>query len=252
MNMIRAIIVDDEKHCREELSGILKLTATDIEVVAEAANVREAVILIEKFRPDLLFLDISLGDGFGFDVLEKVGYREFRVIFITAHDQYAIRAFRFNALDYILKPVDRDTVAEAINKVRIQPLFSSGFEERFDSLIQKNQHTRRKIALPAFESITMVNISDIIRCASDGNYTTFFTLKGNPIVVSRSIKEYDELLTPMNFFRVHQSHLVNLNYVHQFLKEDGGILVMEDGSKVEVSRRRKEALIEILLKSGAR
>jgi two-component system, LytTR family, response regulator len=248
--MIRAIIVDDEKHCRDELSGILKMAAPDVDVVAQAASVADAVSLIGKFRPDLLFLDISLGDGLGFDVLEKVNYREFRVIFITAHDEYAIKAFRFNALDYILKPVDRETVTEAVAKVRIQPLVSTRFEERFESLIHKNQHTRKKIALPAFESITMVNISDIIRCSSDGSYTTFYTIKGNPIVVSRSMKEYDELLTPMNFFRVHQSHLVNLNYVHQYLKEDGGILVMEDGSRVEVSRRRKEALMAVLLKPG--
>jgi two-component system LytT family response regulator len=249
--MIRTIIVDDEKHCRDELRAILKTAVPDVEVVAEASGVEDAVNMIQRFHPELLFLDVSLSDGLGFDVLEKVNYRHFRVIFITAHDQYAIRAFRFNALDYILKPAAIDSVSEAMAKVRIQPLFSSGFEERFESLMNKNQHTRKKIALPAFEGITMVTISDIIRCSSDGSYTTFYTIKGHQIVVSHSIKEYDELLTPLNFFRVHQSHPVNLNYVTQFLKEDGGLLVMEDGSKIEVSRRRKEALIEVLLKTGS-
>lgn len=248
--MIRAIIVDDEKHCREELSAILKSVAPDIEVVAEAVGVHDAVSLIQRLRPGLLFLDISLGDGTGFDVLEKASYRDFRVVFVTAHDQFAIRAFRFNALDYILKPVDIEMVAEAVDKVRLQPLFSAGFEERLESLINKNQHTLKKIALPAFDGITMLNISDIIRCSSDGGYTTFHTIKDRQIVVSRSIKEYDELLTPMNFFRVHQSHLVNLNYVSQYLKEDGGMLVMEDGSRIEVSRRRKEPLMDVLLKPG--
>lgn len=246
--MIRTIVVDDEKGCREQLITILSAVVPGVHVVAEASGVAEAIDLIQFYRPDLVFLDISLGDGLGFDILERVNFRDFRIIFITAHDQYAIKAFRFNALDYILKPVDAEMVQEAMAKIHIQPLFSSAFEERFESLMNRNEPTRRKIALPSFEGITMVNMHEIIRCSSDGNYTTFYTTKGAQVMVSHPIKFYDELLTPMNFFRVHQSHLVNLDYVAKYLREDGGMLVMEDGSKIEVSRRRKDALLEALLK----
>jgi two-component system LytT family response regulator len=244
--MIRAIIVDDEPQFRENLLDIIRIHAKDIEVVAVAGSVAEAVAQIHLLRPQLLFLDVHLTDGLGFDVLEKVNYRDFRIIFTTAHDNYAITAFRFNAIDYILKPVDTGLVIEAIDRVRKQPLFSSGNDERYKDLLNKNQLERKKIALPTLEGITMLNIQDIIRCASDGSYTTFFTVGGRKIVVSRSIKEYDELLTPSNFFRVHQSHLVNLNFVEQFLREDGGTLIMVDGSRIEVSRRRKEQLIQLI------
>jgi two-component system LytT family response regulator len=127
---------------------------------------------------------------------------------------------------------------------------SSAFEERFRTLLTNNQSDRKKIALPSFEGITMLNINEIVHCSSDGSYTTFYTIKGKKIVVSKPIREYDELLSPHNFFRVHQSHLVNLSYVEQFLKEDGGTLIMTDSSRIEVSRRRKDLLMEILLKNG--
>ena len=132
----------------------------------------------------------------------------------------------------------------------MQPTMLTAFEERFKALVTNTQHDRKKIALPTLEGVTMLNINDIVHCDSDGSYTTFYTINGKRFVVSRSIKEYDELLSPYNFFRVHQSHLVNLNYVEQFLKEDGGILVMSDASRIEVSRRRKDLLLEILMKNG--
>jgi two-component system LytT family response regulator len=244
--MIRAIIVDDEPQFRENLLDIIRIHAKDIEVVAVAGSVAEAVAQIQLLKPQLLFLDVHLTDGLGFEVLEQVNYRDFRIIFTTAHDNYAITAFRFNAIDYILKPVDAELVKEAIDRVRKQPLYSSANDERYKDLLNKNQFDRKKIALPTLEGITMLNIQDIIRCASDGSYTTFFTVSGRKIVVSRSIKEYDELLSPSNFFRVHQSHLVNLNFVEQFLREDGGTLIMTDGSRIEVSRRRKEQLIQLI------
>ncbi len=240
--MIRAIIVDDERHFRENLISIIKVHAKDIEVVAEAGSVAEAVLLIQQERPQLLFLDVHLPDGLGFDVLEKINYRNFRIIFTTAYDNYAITAFRFNAIDYILKPVDAELVIEALERVRKQPLLSLGSEDRLKDLLNKNLLERKKITLPTIEGITILNINEIIRCTADGSYTTFYTVGGRKIVVSRSIKEYDELLAPFNFFRVHQSHLVNLNFVEQFLREDGGTLIMVDGSRIEVSRRRKEQL----------
>ena len=248
--MIRAIIIEDEKSCSDSLKNILHNNAQDIEIVAESDNVITSVELIQKLRPDLLFLDINLTDGLGFEVLNRTNYCEFRVIFLTAHDNYAITAFRYNALDYLLKPIDADQVLQAIERVRRQPTFFSAFEERFQALLTNTQHERKKIALPTLEGITMLNINDIVHCSSEGSYTSFFTINGKRIVVSRPIKEYDELLSPYNFFRTHKSHLVNLNYVEQFLREDGGVLIMTDSSRIEVSRRRKDLLIEILLKKG--
>jgi two-component system LytT family response regulator len=243
--MIKAIIVDDEPHFRENLRTIMNLQATDIEVVAEAGSVAEAVRLIMQHKPQLLFLDVHLPDGLGFDILKQLGSSGHKVIFTTAHDNYAITAFRFNAIDYLLKPVDPEMLIEALSRVREQPFLNSGLEERLQDVLSKPSE-RTKISLPTLEGITMLNIQDIIRCESDGSYTSFFTTKGRRIVVSRSIKEYDELLTPHRFFRVHQSHLVNLQYVEQFLKVDGGTLIMSDGSQIEVSRRRKDQLLQLI------
>lgn len=243
--MIKAIIVDDEPHFRENLKAIMRLQATDIEVVAEAGSVAEAVQKITQHNPQLLFLDVHLPDGLGFDILKQLGSSNYKVIFTTAHDNYAITAFRFNAIDYLLKPVDPEMLIEALNRVREQPFLNSGLDERLKDVLSKPSE-RTKISLPTLEGITMLNIQDIIRCESDGSYTSFFTTKGRRIVVSRSIKEYDELLTPYRFFRVHQSHLVNLQYVEQFLKVDGGTLIMSDGSQIEVSRRRKDQLLQLI------
>ncbi len=243
--MIKAIIVDDEPHFRENLRTIMNLQATDIEIVAEAGSVAEAVRLITQHKPQLLFLDVHLPDGLGFDILKQLGSSNYKVIFTTAHDNYAITAFRFNAIDYLLKPVDPEMLIEALSRVREQPLLNSGLDERLQDVLSKPAE-RTKISLPTLEGITMLNIQDIIRCESDGSYTSFFTTKGRRIMVSRSIKEYDELLSPYRFFRVHQSHLVNLQYVEQFLKVDGGTLIMSDGSQIEVSRRRKDQLLQLI------
>jgi two-component system LytT family response regulator len=243
--MIKAIIVDDEPHFRENLRTIMNLQATDIEIVAEAGSVAEAVRLVTQHKPQLLFLDVHLPDGLGFDILKQLGSSNYKVIFTTAHDNYAITAFRFNAIDYLLKPVDPEMLIEALNRIREQAFLSSGLDERLQDVLSKPAE-RTKISLPTLEGITMLNIQDIIRCESDGSYTSFFTTKGRRIMVSRSIKEYDELLSPYRFFRVHQSHLVNLQYVEQFLKVDGGTLIMSDGSQIEVSRRRKDQLLQLI------
>ena len=250
-SMIKVLIVEDEASSSESLKRILHEHAHDVQVVSETDSVVQAITLIHSLKPDVVFLDIHLTDGLGFDVISRCTYRDYRVIFLTAHDNYAVTAFRYNAIDYLLKPVDTLQVLEALEKARQNPIVSSHFDERFMALASGTQSSERKrIALPSFEGITMVNISDIVHCSSDGSYTSFFTLKGKKIVVSRAIKEYDELLSPFNFFRVHQSHLVNLAYVEQFLKEDGGTLIMADGSRIEVSRRRKDLLLEALTRFG--
>lgn len=248
---MRVMIVDDEEKSRKALLSILQKVAPDLDVVAQAASVSQALPVVLALKPDLLFLDVNLTDGLGFDLLEQLNWRDFKVVFITGHDHYAIRAFRFNAIDYILKPPDPDQVAEAVEKAKTQPYVAAHYDERFTRLVQQpSEPPRSKIALADAGSVTIVALNDVIRCESEGSYTTFFTTKGRKIVVSRQLKEYDELLTPCGFYRVHQSHLVNLSHVEQFIREDNGLLVMTDGSRVEVSRRRKEGVMEILMKNN--
>lgn len=242
--MIKTILIDDEASFRHVLADMIRQFTPDLEVVAQAGSVKEAAEAIQLLKPQLLFLDVHLTDGTGFDLLQRIGYRDLRVIFTTAHDSYAITAFRFNAIDYILKPVDLQQFLEAVQKVRNQPLLSADKNERY--FISAANAERKKIALPSHEGITLVNIESIIRCESDGSYTTFVLMGGQKITVSRAMKEYDELLTPKGFFRVHQSHLVNLNQIRQFLREDGGTLIMSDSSRIEVSRRRKDLLVQAI------
>ncbi len=244
--MIKTILIDDEPAFRHVLADMIRLYTPDLEVVAQASSVKEAAEAIHLLKPQLLFLDVHLTDGTGFDLLQRIGYHDLRVIFTTAHDSYAITAFRFNAIDYILKPVDLHQFLEAVEKVRNQPLLSADKSERYFMTPGNAASERKKIALPSHEGISIINTESIIRCESDGSYTTFVLAGGQKITVSRSMKEYDELLTPSGFFRVHQSHLVNLNHIRQFLKEDGGTLIMTDGSRIEVSRRRKDLLIQVI------
>lgn len=247
---MKAMIVDDEEKSRKALLTILLGIAPDLEVVAQASSVAQALPVVQALKPELLFLDVNLTDGLGFDLLEQLNWREFKVVFITGHDHYAIRAFRFNAIDYILKPPDPDQVAEAIEKAKSQPNVAAHFTERFVPLRQQSpESSRTKIALAEAGSVSIVALSDVIRCESEGSYTTFFTTKGRKIVVSKQLKEFDELLAPCGFYRVHQSHLVNLSHVEQLIREDNGVLVMSDGSRVEVSRRRKEGVVEILMRN---
>ncbi len=244
--MIKTILIDDEPAFRHVLTDMIRHYTPDLEVVAEAGSVKEAAEAIQFLKPQLLFLDVHLTDGTGFDLLQRIGHRDLRVIFTTAHDSYAITAFRFNAIDYILKPVDLQQFLEAVEKVRNQPLLSADKSERYFIAPGSTAHMRKKLALPSHEGINIINTESIIRCESDGSYTTFVLAGGQKITVSRSMKEYDELLSPSGFFRVHQSHLVNLNQIRQFLKEDGGTLIMTDGSRIEVSRRRKDLLLQLL------
>ncbi|HQQ13556.1 MAG TPA: LytTR family DNA-binding domain-containing protein [Bacteroidales bacterium] len=244
--MIRTILIDDEPAFRHVLADMIRHYTPDLEVVAQAGSVKEAAEAIHLLKPQLLFLDVHLTDGTGFDLLQRIGYRDLRVIFTTAHDSYAITAFRFNAIDYILKPVDLHQFLEAVEKVRNQPLLSADKSERYFITPGNANVVRKKLALPTHEGINIINTESIIRCESDGSYTTFVLAGGQKITVSRSMKEYDEMLTPSGFFRVHQSHLVNLNQIRQFLKEDGGTLIMTDGSRIEVSRRRKDLLLQLL------
>lgn len=241
---LKAIIVDDESKGRSALRNLLTLIDDSVEVIDEAGSLAEGVSSIDNNEPDLVFLDIQMADGTGFDLLEKITFKDFQLVFITAHDEYALKAFRYSAIDYLTKPVDPDLLRNALQKVR-ENNKKYDLNLKLEALVQ-NRSKMQKLALPSLKGIELVKKEDIIRCESANNYTVFHLKSGREVVVTKTLKEFEEMLSPEGFFRVHQSHLVNLDGVVQFLKEDGGYALMEDGTKVEVSRRKKEAFLQAI------
>lgn len=243
---IKAIIIDDEAISRDAIRSIVTEYCIEIDIVDEAASVSGAVEAIQSMKPDLVFLDIEILDGTGFDVLKQVDGQQMDIIFITGFNQFAITAFKYSAIDYLLKPINPVELVQAVNKV-IRLKERHLFMEKL-KLMEFNQHSEsKKIALPAQDGLTMIWVHDIVRCESDNSYTSIYCLNQKRYVVSKGIKEYEELLNAGNFLRVHQSHLVNLKFVDKFNKEDGGILIMEGGAIVPVARRRKDKLLAALI-----
>jgi len=240
--VIRAIIIDDEEESRNTIFNILSDFCKDIIVIAQADNVQNGILKIQKEKPDVIFLDIHMPDGTGFDLLEKITAIDFQVIFITAYDQYALKAIKFSALDYILKPVDPQQLIEAVKKIKKSETDFGRISNQINTLLG-NRNGFHRITLPTLKGFRFINLKDIIRCEADSNYTNFFLNSGEKILVTKTLKEYDESLSSLHFVRVHQSHLINTRFVEQYLKGEGGTIVMADGSEVEVSRRRKDEFL---------
>lgn len=241
---MKAILIDDEISNLENLRTLLTKHCPQVNIVATAQNVNEAVEAIEKHSPDLIFLDIQMGEQRGFDVLKQLPNRNFEVIFVTAYDQYGIQAVKFAALDYLLKPVDIEELIAAVNKAE-QKLAAQTQTAQLDFLLQQIRNPQpaiSKIALPMQSEIRYIALSEIIRCEADNTYTFFFLANEEKILVSKSLKEYADLLKPNGFLRTHQSHLVNPAFVKSWLKEDGGILLLISGDKIPVSKPNKEAV----------
>ena len=241
--MIRAVIIDDEEEGRNTVNNILTQYCDAIHVVGQADGVSKGKELIISKQPDIVFLDIQMTDGTGFDLLEQLPKVEFRVIFVTAYDQYALKAIKYSALDYILKPIDPQQLIDAVNKFKVLESNFHIMAEQIKTLFGFKSGFE-KIALPTSEGLRFVRVEDIIRCESDNNYTNFFLKNGEKILVTKTLKDYEETLSDSNFIRIHQSHLINLNYVERYIKGEGGSVIMSDGSEVEVSRRRKEAFLD--------
>jgi two-component system LytT family response regulator len=246
---MRAILVDDETGNLENLQVLLTKYCPEIKVVARASHVDDAFDKITLHLPDLLFLDIQMGERTGFDLLNKIDKKSFEVIFVTAFDHYGIQAVKFAALDYLLKPVDPDELQLAVNKAaeRINNKFNGEQLNFLLSQIKRNDPLTTKIALPQLQEIRYVLVGDIIRCIADGTYTLFVLNNGDRILVSKSLKEYADMLKPHGFIRVHQSHLINPLFVRSYLKEDGGSLLMHNGDKIPVSKPNRE-MVKLLLK----
>jgi two-component system LytT family response regulator len=241
--VIKTIIVDDESDAREAIKMLLGSFPNDLLLVAEGFSVKTGVEAIIKYEPDLVFLDIDMPDGTGFDLLQQLPNRNFQLIFVTGSNDSAIRAFRFNAIDYILKPINPDELIEATEKA-VQTLDKQNNQSRVDNLLKENQsELAQNIVLSTQEDIFLIEISTIIRCQSEGNYTTFYINTGQKILVSKNIKEYADLLSKHSFYRVHQSHLINIDYFARYHKKDGGYIIMKDQSEVPLSKRKKEAFL---------
>jgi two-component system LytT family response regulator len=243
---MKVIIVDDEALSRQTIELILTENFPKINIVGQADSVKSALEIIKKQNPDLVFLDIDLTDGSGFDILSALATIKFKVIFITAHQEFAIRAIKFSAFDYILKPISSSELVNTITRVQLDAESKSHQVEwdAFFNNISKNEGKEKKIVLKTSESIHLVQISDIVRIEADNNYSTFFLVGGEKILISKGLKEYEELLTSFGFFRVHQSHLINLNYILRFDKKEGGFVVLTDKSHVPVSQRKKQKLFD--------
>jgi two-component system LytT family response regulator len=250
--VLRTIIVEDELGGRNALKAILK-NFEEITLIGEASNAIEAKELISELKPDLLLLDIEMPFKNGFDLLSDIPDRTFDVIFTTAYNSYAIKAIKFSAIDYLLKPVDPEELADAIARVFEKKKHNSyqpqlQIENLLDNLKSINKQNF-KLSLPTSEGTLFIPIEDIVRCESDANYTRFFFKDGTkPVVVSKTLKEFEELLNDYGFCRVHNSHMINLKFIRRYIRGEGGIVVMLDGTEVEVSRRKKEIFQKALEK----
>lgn len=245
---MKAIIIDDEYSNIENVAALLKLYCPAITDIKTADDIDTAVDLINVIRPDILFLDIQLGERTAFDLLKLLTFKDFEVIFITAFDKYGIDAIKLSALDYLLKPVSIPELMLAVNKV-IAKQSEKEKSRQLDFLLdhlKKSEQAPTKIALPQLHEVRYVLVGDIVRCEADNSYTTFYFANGEEIVVSRSIKEYSGLLKPLGFLRTHQSHLVNSSYITSWVKEDGGGVQLSTGKRIPVSRPNKELVIKAL------
>ena len=248
MTTLKALIVDDELNNRENLKLALEQYCPSVEVIGLAEGVLAALKMIHAQKPDLVFLDIEMPNGSGFDLLESLPQIDFEVIFVTAYDQYAIRAIKFAAVDYLLKPLDIEELQMAVNKVIDRAGNKESQAQNLEVLRQNMQEQPQKLGLPQSDGIDFIEIQDIVRCQSERNYTHFFLKSGKKLLVSKNLGEYVQMLEDQGFYRIHQSHLINLKEVDRLVKKDGGYLLMSDQSQIPIARNRKEGLMAELMK----
>ena len=248
MKQIRAIIIDDEADARDIIRNNLREYCEGVDLVGEADGVSSGLQVIKQLNPDLIFLDIEMEDGTGFDLLNQLNSVKPQIIFTTAYDEFAIKAFKYSTVDYLLKPIDIDELIDATKKVSASVSSSNAaLEEKMNLLLQSvEKRSFDRISLATINGFQMVDTANIVFCKADGNYSNFYLKTGEKIMVTKIIKEFEQLLSPDIFFRIHQSHIVNLKCINRYIKGEGGVVVMSDGTELEVSRRRKKELISRL------
>ena len=248
----KAIIIEDEVNGLNNLKNMLAEFCTDVEVIGDAGSIADGLKLLANppIKPDVAFLDISLPDGLVFQLLNQLRPINFDIIFVTAFEEYAIKACEYSSIGYVLKPIDPDALVEAVSRIGKQE--NPATDDRLDvfNSYYNNPNAFTKMSISALDGIYFVNIKDINRFEAEDNYTHIFLAGGQKITASKTIKAYEELLAPFNFYRVHKRHVINLNYMKKFVKGDGGYLIMDDGMKIEVSRRRRPAFMERMKRLG--
>lgn len=246
--MLRAVVIDDIEKIRKENIAIIKSNCPGISIIGQADSVTSGKKLIQQLSPDLVFLDVEMPDGTGFDLLQKLNPITFKVIFITGYEDFAIRAFRFSAIDYLLKPLDKQELVEAVKKAE-DSLGKEVFDMKLHNLFSNLERPKnlQKLILKTADKIYSINIQDIVNCESDKNYTTFHFINAPKLVVSTNLKEYETMLSPHNFFRTHKSHLINMTYFDHFIKSEGGnTIVMKNKTVIPLSVRKKEDFMIVL------
>jgi len=245
--ILRAVIVEDEKRSRETLAGMLERFCPGVVIVGVADGVQTGREEIEKNKPDIVFLDIQMQDGSGFKLIETIDNKDFDIIFTTAFDQYALRAIKYEPVDYLLKPIIPDELIAAVERAvqRRMKLKASLEMQLQDEILKSTDKTSNKIKLTTSDKVHVVKVDDIIRCASDNYYTIFYFVDSSSLMISKTLKETEEMLSKFDFIRPHKSHLINPKHIKSFLKIEGGIILMNDNSKIPVSRRKKDKIMEI-------
>ena len=244
----KVLIIDDENRTRDFVKKMIDSFNLDLDVYTDGENVETGVEAINRIQPDILLLDIQMPDGTGFDVLNSIETKNFEVIFITAYQEYAIKAIKFSALDYILKPIDSEELHSSIITA-IDSLEFKREETKFIALENNIQpNNRRKLVLKTQECVYVVDLNEIIRCEADKNYTFFYLNSGKKILVSRTLKDYETMLNGYGFFRIQQSHLINLEYLDRYDKQQGGAVIMKDGTAVPLSPAKKDQFFKLLEK----
>jgi two-component system, LytTR family, response regulator len=244
----KAVIVEDEIRSRDFLKNLVEEFCPQLNIEGTASNVEEAVALINSQSPDIVFMDIEMQTGTGFDVLQQVNRRDFHAIFTTAYDHYAIKAIKFSAVDYLLKPINLEELQQAVGKA-VHNLEQKAESSKIDLLIRNLRRPAGEdfsISLSTSEGVEFIQLTNIIRLEANGPYTTFFMKDGRKVMVSKNLKEYEMLLTEHGYFRVHNSHMINLKEVRKMVKTDGGYAIMNDDSMIAISPKKKEEFISIM------
>lgn len=249
--MLRTVIIDDESNARQVIANILELYCEKVELIGQAEDVKTGLILIDELKPDLVLLDIQMPDGTGFDLLKQIGNIDFNFIFITAYDQYAIKAIKLSALDYVLKPINVNELIDAIEKAEIFQVNQGEARLRLENYHNNisNRNFEKRISLNTTDSVYSIKIKNITYCKSDKNYTDIYLENGKKLLISKTLKDFELLLLDFGFFRVHQSYLINMNFVSRYEKKGlVGNAILENETKIPVSSRKRESFLRFLEK----
>ena len=247
---MRVILIDDEPNCLEMLALLIERYCPTLNIIGQFEDPSVAVGKIAELKPDLVFLDVQMPDLTGFDVIERCRETPFNVIFTTAYEHYALKAFKYSAIDYLLKPVDKEELITAVQKA-VQTHKSKSSAQQRDILldyVNPVKSSKEKVALPTADGIVFINIQDIVFCESEGNYTKVYMFKGKISTYTKPLKDIEELLQHSSFYRIHHSYLINLKQVEQYIRSDGGSIKMSNGKQLPISRQKKEEVLEALFK----